>query len=306
MISNLTPSSEAFLANMQRVQRSVEEANRQVTSGKRVNVASDAPDEVDAILQLRADQMRNIQIQSNLAVAKADADAADGALASAVKIMDRARTLGAQGANFTLDATGQQSIADEIESLQEQMVSISRTTVQGRFIFSGDQDSGPAYQLDLTSATGVSALITSTATRRAEDPAGGTFSVTKTATEIFDAANPDGTPSTANVFAALNSLRVALLANDTAQINTALGAIQTASEHLNTSESFYGSVQNRIQDAINYGANYDVQLKTELSQKEDADVTAAAMELNQATIQLQAGFQMQAKMPRTSLFDYIG
>src|SRR5437879_1027088 len=104
MISNLTPSAEAFLANMQRVQRNVEQANRQVTSGKRVNVASDAPDQIDGILQLRADQMRNTQIQANLAVAKTDTDAADGALASAVKIMDRARTLGAQGANFTLDA----------------------------------------------------------------------------------------------------------------------------------------------------------------------------------------------------------
>src|SRR5215831_10691143 len=137
MISNLTPSAEAFLTNMERVQRNIQEASRQASSGKRVNVASDAPHEVDTILQLRSDQTRNTQIQSNLGLAKAEADAADTALASAVKIMDRARTLGAQGANFTLDATGRKSIADEIQSLQEQMLSISRTTVQGRYIFSG-------------------------------------------------------------------------------------------------------------------------------------------------------------------------
>jgi len=306
MISNLTPSAEAFLANMARVQRSVEEASRQVSSGKRVNVASDAPDEVDTILQLRADQTRNTQIQSNLALAKTDADAADSALAGAAKLMDRARTLGAQAANFTLDATGRQSIADEIESIQEQMLSISRTTVQGRYIFSGDQDASPAYYLDLTTPTGVSALNISAATRRVEDPAGGSFAVTRGATDIFDARNDDGTPSTANVFAALNNLRLALTANDTAAINLAATGLQNAADHLNTAEAFYGSVQSRIQDAMNYGENYDVQLKTELSQKEDADVTAAAMTLNQGNIQLQAAFQMQAKMPRTSLFDYIG
>jgi flagellar hook-associated protein 3 FlgL len=306
MISNLTPSAEAFLANMERVQRRVEEANRQVTSGKRVNVASDAPDEVDTILQLRADQTRNTQIQSNLALAKTDADAADSALAAAAKIMDRARTLGAQGANFTLNATGRQSIADEIQSLQEQMLSISRTTVQGRYIFSGDQDGTPAYDLDLTNPTGVAALNFSSATRRVEDPAGGSFAVTRSAADIFDARNDDGTPSTANVFAALNNLRLALTANDTAAINTASTAVQNAADHLNTAEAFYGSVQSRIQDAMNYGNSYDVQLKTELSQKEDADITAAAMTLNQGTIQLQAAFQMEAKMPRTSLFDYIG
>jgi flagellar hook-associated protein 3 FlgL len=306
MISNLTPSAETFLANMTRVQRSVEQASRQVSSGKRVTEASDAPDDVASILQLRADQTRNTQIQSNLALARTDADAADSALAAAAKLMDRARTLGAQGANFTLDAAGRQSIAGEIQSIQDQMLAVSQTTVQGRYIFSGDQDGGPAYQADPTSPTGVARLNFSAGTRRVEDPAGGSFAVTKSASEIFDAQNDDGTPSTSNVFAALNNLCLALTANDTDQINAAVGALQTAADHLNTTEAFYGSVQTRIQDATNYGSSYGLQLKTELSQKEDADVTAAAMALNQGTIQLQAAFQMQAKMPRTSLFDYIG
>ena len=117
MISNLSPLHEAFIANVDRVQRSVEDASRQTSSGKRVNVASDAPSEIDTILQLRTDAARNTQIQENLSVAKADADAADAALTAATKIMDRARVLAAQGANFTLDATGRQSIAGEVQSL---------------------------------------------------------------------------------------------------------------------------------------------------------------------------------------------
>src|ERR1022692_1590394 len=110
MISILSPSSEAFLANMARVQRTIDEASRQTSSGKRVNVASDAPGELDTILQLHTDETRNTQIQENLAVAKADADAADGALTSATQLMDRARVLAAQGATFTVDAAGRQSI----------------------------------------------------------------------------------------------------------------------------------------------------------------------------------------------------
>src|SRR5262249_139302 len=121
MITNLTPSSEAFLANIERVQRAVEKANQQATSGKRVTVASDAPEELDAIVQLRASQAHNSQVLSNLSLAKTDADSADGALTSAIKLMDRARVLAAQGANYTQDATGRQSIANEIGSLQAQM-----------------------------------------------------------------------------------------------------------------------------------------------------------------------------------------
>src|ERR1039458_6603568 len=237
MISILSPSSEAFLANMARVQRTIDEASRQTSSGKRVNVASDAPGELDTILQLHTDETRNTQIQENLAVAKADADAADGALTSATQLMDRARVLAAQGATFTVDAAGRQSIAGEVQSLLEQMVAISRTTVQGRYIFGGDQDSDPPYAVDLTAAS---------------------------------------------------------------------AAIQTASDHLNTAQAFYGTVQNRITDATNYSATYDVQIKTELSQKEDADITTAALTVTEGNTQLQAAFQMQAKMPRTTLFDFMG
>src|SRR5450759_5022775 len=306
MISNLSPSSEAFMANVDRVQRGVADAIRQASSGKRVNVAADAPSEIDTILQLRTDDVRNSQIQANLVVAQADADAADGALTSATKLMDRATVLAAQGANFTLDATGRQNLAGEVQSLLEQMTAIGNTNVQGRYIFGGDQGSTPPYAADLTAANGVSRLTNSPATRRVENSAGGSFAVSQSAQDIFDSRNPDDTLASGNVFAALNNLRLGLLANDTAQITAANASVQLASSHLNTAQAFYGIVQNRITDATNYGASYNVQIKTELSQKEDADVTAAGLAINQGNTQLQAAFQMQAKMPRTTLFDFMG
>jgi len=258
MVTNLSPSSEAFMANIDRVQRQVEDATRQVSSGKRVNVASDAPNEVDTILQLHTDEVRNAQIQENLGVAQADADAADGALSSATQLMDRATVLAAQGANFTLDATGRQNIAGEVQSLQEQMTAIGNTTVQGRYVFGGDQDSTPPYQVDLTAANGVTRLTNSPATRRVESAAGGSFAVSQSAQDIFDSRNPDDTLASSNVFAALNNLRLGLLANDTTQITAASASLQLASDHLNTAQAFYGTVENRITDATNYSANYDV------------------------------------------------
>ncbi len=306
MISNLSPANQAFLANMDRLQLNVQSASMEASSGKRVNVASDDPNQIDTILQLRTDQAHNSQIQENLAVAQADASAADGALSSATQLMDRATTLAAQGSNFTVDATGRQSIAAEIQSIQEQMVNISATTVQGRYIFGGDQDSSPPYAFSLASANGVTQLTNSAATRQVENSSGGSFSVSQNAQQIFDTQNADGTTAADNVFAALNNLRLGLLANNTAQITAASSSIQLAATRLNTAQAFYGSVENRITDATNYSSNYDVQLKTELSQKQDADITAAALAVTQGTTEMQAAFQMQAKMPHTSLFDFMG
>jgi len=306
MISNLTPSNEAFIAAVQRVQRKIDDANRQTATGKRVNVASDAPSDVDAILQLRTDEARNKQIQSNLAIADTDAKTADSALSSATQLLDRATTLATQGANFTLDATGRKSLASEVQSLLEQLVSISNTTVQGRYVFGGDQDTTPPYDVDLNQANGVARLTGAVATRRLENAAGGTFSVAISAQDIFDARNPDDTLASGNVFAALNSLRLGLLNNDTTQISAATNSIQLAADHLNVSQAYYGTIESRISDASNFSSSYDVQLKTELSQKQDADITSAAMAITQGNIQLQAAFQMQAKMPHTTLFDFMG
>lgn len=299
MISNLNSASEAFLANMSRVQRRVDEASRQASSGQRVNSASDAPEEVEVIMQLRTDQTRNTQIEANLSLAQTDANVADSALTSATKLLDRARALGAQGSNYTMDAGNRQSLATEVEAILDQMVAISRTTVQGRYIFGGDDENTPPYQVNLSNANGVAQMSTAASTRRLEDPAGGTFAVGKTAHEIFDS-------SSGSVFASLNSLRTALLNDDSTGIQSAIGSIQTASDHLNLSQGFYASVLTRIQDATNYGQSYGTQLKQELSQKVDADITQAAMELTQGTTQIQAAFQMQAKLPRTTLFDFLG
>ena len=93
--------------------------------------------------------------------------------------------------------------------------------MQGRYVFGGDQDATPPYDVDLTAANGVARLTNAPATRRVEDASGGSFAVTKSAQEIFDARNADDTLASDNVFAALNSLRTGLLANDTTQITAA-------------------------------------------------------------------------------------
>ena len=306
MITNLDPTSELFLANVARIQQQIADANRQVSSGKKIASPSDAPDQIDSLLQLRAAQARNSQIQSNLVLANADATGADNSLAAAIKLMDSAVTLAQQGTGMNTTDAVRQSLAQQVQTLQEEMVNYSQASVQGRYIFGGDQGGTAPYSFDITSTNNAVVQNTSSpATAQVEDPAGGSFSGSKTAEEIFDTRNADGTPATDNVFAALNNLRIALLSNDTTAIAGAIDPITQASSHLNSMEAFYGSTQDRIQTATDFAANNDVQIKTQISQKEDADIAAEALSLTQANSQLQAAFEMRAKIPATSLFNYL-
>src|SRR5690348_14859400 len=214
MITNLDAQSQLFLSEIGRAQERVTEAQQQITSGKKVTAASDAPDVVSDLLRLRSTLERNTQIQTNLGMARSTASVADSTLANVLRVLDRAGTLAVQAANGTQTAEGRLNFVDEVQAIEEQLVTFSQMQSGGWYIFSGDQESQPAYQLNLANPNGVDRLLTVPATRLIENPGGGSFVASKTAQDIFDHRNLDDSLASDNAFAALDNLRVALINND--------------------------------------------------------------------------------------------
>jgi len=306
MITNVDPQNALFLNGIDRIQSEISQASNQVSSGLRITVASDAPDQIGTLLQLRANQAHNTQVQSNITLAQTDAQSADEALSASIQLMDTATTLASQGATASSDATTRASLAQQVQSILQQMVSNSQTNVEGVYIFSGDQSDTPQYTWDSTKANPVVTQQTTASTGVVENPGGGTFQSSLTARQIFDDQDATGAPATDNVFNALNTLATALNNNDTAGITNSITLLQAASVHLNTSEAFYGNLEDQLQNASNYASNYSVQLQTEISNIQDADVTSAATELTAANTQLQAAMEMEGQLPHSSLFNYLG
>ncbi|MDQ6705837.1 MAG: hypothetical protein M3Z85_07720 [Acidobacteriota bacterium] len=306
MTSTIDSSGEQFLADLSRVQATFTRAQRQITSGLRVSEAADAPDQIGTLLQLQANLGRNTQIKSNLGLVKTDADTAEQIVGQVIQFTDQATALATQGSNSTQTATGRLELAQQVQGIQEHLVSLTQANVQGRFIFGGDADQVAPYQLDLTSPNGVIRTGKTPATRQVEDPAGGTFTVAKTAQDLFDHRNPDDSFAPDNLFAGLNDLRVALTANNPAGIQTAITELHQAASYVNAQQAFYGGVQNRIAAATAFAGQNDISLRTQLSAGRDADITAAALALTSSQTQMTAAFDARAKTPKTSLFDYLG
>lgn len=182
----------------------------------------------------------------------------------------------------------------------QDMVGITATQVNGRYVFSGDNDQTAPYALDLAQPNGVTAYAGSASTREAKHPDGSSFALSRTADAIFDNSNPGE-----SVFGSLSRLQQAVLDNNPAETQNALSGLQTAQDHLHTEAAFYGMAQNRIRQATDYAANKDTELQTHLNSIQDADVTAAILELQDAEFQRQAALSARAKVPPTSLFDYL-
>lgn len=301
MLNSLDASSQRFLSELAQTSRRAERAQRQVSSGLRIENASDDPDNVSPMLELRAYLEQTRQTKLNLGRVKAEVDTSEQALENAASVLDRASVLGAQGVTGTQTAETRKMIASEVDALLQQLVGISGTMVEGRYVFSGDNDQTPPYSVDPAQPHGVSTYLGTATTRQTFNPNGTRFSIARTAEDIFD--DPVNGHS---VFGAVNSLKAALEANDEPAMRNALEDLRGASDHMNSQLAYYGSVQNRVQEASDSASTMETRLTGEVSDIESADVTAAIVEMNQAQFQQQASLASRAQLPKTSLFDYLG
>jgi flagellar hook-associated protein 3 FlgL len=300
MIRSTDAASAAFLDRLRTLNERLHRVERQVAGGKRLEAPSDDPDSVAGLLSAKSGLARLDQTLANLDRFKTEANTAEAALQQAVKMFDRVRTLGSAGASGTQSAETRKGIAEEVGSILERMAGLANTEVDGRYIFSGDGDQTAPFELDLLQSPPWSVYRGLPASREAMHPTGVTFRVSLDAETIFNNAEPGR-----NAFQAMENLRQALLASDEAAIQTAIEPLAQVSAALNSSLTFYGNVQSQLSEASDTGSKMRLQLKEQVSTLEDADVTEAIVELQQVRFTQQAALEVKAKIPKSSLFDYL-
>src|SRR5947209_1745928 len=116
MLDPIDSSSHQFLLAMDALNKRLERAQQQVSSGKRIQTASDSPDQVGEMLQLRSNIAQNQQIQTNLTSYKLETDTAANALTQASSVLDSVKSLTSTGLNGSLDPAMQANLVQEVES----------------------------------------------------------------------------------------------------------------------------------------------------------------------------------------------
>lgn len=302
MITSLSPSAQQFLNNLSQIDDRMQQAQQQVSTGLKMTHVSDAPDQVSDLLQARASLSSTQQIQTNLSSFTTEVGAGEQALQNSVTLFDKVQTLAATGDSSTASADTRTNLAQQVGTVLQQMVGLAGTQSQGRYIFSGDSDQQPPYTLDTSqNPPALSSYLGSASTRLAQHPNGTTFPVSQTAQTIFDSSDPS-----TNVFSAIQNLQTALANNDSAGIQNAMSGLSRVSSYLNQRLAFYGTTQDRLADATNYGQALATQLQTRISNLQDADMSTAIENMTEAQTQQTAALQSRAQLPRSTLFDYLG
>jgi flagellar hook-associated protein 3 FlgL len=300
MISSLNSTYQQFIDNLDKVTQRMNTDQLDIASGVSMRNVSDNPDQVSSLLQARSALAASRQISTNLGSIKTEVDTGEQSLESAVQLFDQVQTLAAEGATGTQTASTRASLAQQVQAVEQQMVSLANTSINGRFIFSGDTDQTSPYSFDPTQTNPVSAYQGGPSTRVTLAPNGTIFPIALIAQQIFDSTDP-----ATNVFGALNGLVTALSSNDQTAVQTSMGGLSTVAQYLNQQLAFYGTTQDNVSAATDSAQSQQVEFQAQISNLQDTDMAAAILDLTQSQTQTQAALGSEAQIPRTTLFDFL-
>lgn len=238
------------------VNRSMETSMERLSTGLRINSASDDAAGIAIASRLEADFRGMNQAMRNAADAQSFIDTAEGAYKEVENLLQRIRELAVQGSNSTLGSTDLGYIEDEMTALEAEITAIGANT-------SWSDTAMLAAATTLTIQTGADA------------------------TQQFDVTTTALTLSALSLGASTNTT-VALMEGYITTVDTAI-------ESVNGYRASLGAVSNRLDSTIANLSNNSANIAESLGRIQDADFAAETTSLAKNQILQQAATSMLAQ-----------
>ncbi|PKM44504.1 MAG: flagellar hook-associated protein FlgL [Firmicutes bacterium HGW-Firmicutes-8] len=288
-----------FLNNLNNNFRTMDKIQEQLSTGRRINRASDDPVGVVSSLRLRTGLTETEKYLSNVDDGKAWLETTDIALGQAGNILHRVRELTVQGANDTLPPQSLDAIAKEVAQLREQLIQVGNSTVDGRFIFGGYQTTNPPFI--------VSGLY-------GGDPAiiyngdNGTINY-EIGVNIQVPINITGdSPFTSimNIFDLLTDIKNDIAAGNTGSLSSVrLGQLDSVMDNMLSVRSDVGAKVNRMEMTKARLDDTNLNLSALLSKNEDIDTAKVITELKMQENTYQTALAAGARIIQPTLMDFL-
>lgn len=121
----------------------------QVSSGQRINLASDDPAGATQVVSLNHVLASTAQYSANIGAANARLSTESSALDSFNALLDQARSMAVQGINGTLSASDRQDMATQLVQIRAQLVQLANSTdASGNALFAGTSTTTTPFVLN--------------------------------------------------------------------------------------------------------------------------------------------------------------
>jgi len=131
------------------VQGELAKTQEQLSTGKQIVKPSDSPDKASLVTRLESELARQAGYQNTLKTVNTRLQASETVLKNTSDVLVRIKEISIQAASDTLSPADRQSIALEISSLKDQMLSLANAQdTNGNYLFSGSRVGSPAFSKD--------------------------------------------------------------------------------------------------------------------------------------------------------------
>jgi len=295
----VNPNYSADMVNlMEQAQQNESIAVQQLSTGRRVNLPSDDPAAAAAMVNENSRSATIDQYTASSDSLTNVLNTANSTIESAVTLLQRAVSLGVQGAGSNMNQGNLNSIATEVSGIQSQMLSLANTSFAGKYLFAGTATGSPPYVADASDPTQIN-YVGNTQQNQVQIGTGLSVASNLPGSSIFS-------QSGANVFTALQSLVTALQSGDTSCITAAEASVSNSLSAVDTAQVFYGNTVNELTNNESFLSQEKINITTYENTLVSADMASAATSVTQAQTVLTATVAAVAQMnQRVDLLDYI-
>jgi flagellar hook-associated protein 3 FlgL len=121
------------------------EAQNRAATGSRIDAPSSDPIAAAHVARIKATLAQADSHRDTIRSVQGDVEAAEGSLASAGDLLQRAREIAVQGANGALSAQDRATLATEANGLRDQMLAIANTRTANGYLFAGSKTNAAAF-----------------------------------------------------------------------------------------------------------------------------------------------------------------
>ncbi len=283
------------LAALAQTQQQINTDLQQLASGRSVNVPSDNPAAAAELIQNLGQTAEADQFLRSAGSVQGEIQNADSTLSSVIISLQRAISLGVEGANGTLNGSDRAALATEVQGIQAQLVSLANLTYQGNYVFAGTATQTTPYVLTPGSPSGVTYqgnLGVNSVTL------GNHFKLQTNlpGSQLFSAPGND-------MFQSVQDL-ITGLQNGTG-IGTAVNEVSSAYSYVGAKRVFYGNAVNQLNAQQTYLSSETTQLAQQQNKIGGADLASVISNLTNAETARQATLAAVGQTARTNLFDFI-
>lgn len=277
--------------NIQASKSSLATLDNEASTGVKLVLPSDDPTGTANLLGIQQQQAQNTQYAKNAADGSAWLSTADTTLTSVETDIQKLQDLTSEAANGTNSATGQQSIAQQMQAVKSDLLSLANTQYQGRTVFAGTSDAGVAFNTSDYSFTG---STTATVERR----------VSPTTTVQVDAPGQQIFGSGSNsLFSLIDQISTATTSGG--NVSSYLSQISTYENNVLGAHATIGSNQDRLNQATAQLTTNNTALATSQQSIQDADPAQVIVELENQQNTYQMALQVTAQANQKTLMDYL-